>query len=925
MTFGNRIARVTLTAAAALLLTACGDKPDSLLASARDYLAKEDPKAAAIQVKSALQKNPNSAEARFLLGKALLMSGDAAGAEVELRRALEGKYSADATVPLLADTMLATGQAKKLLSEFGKTELTTPDAKAELATSIGMAYASLGQVDKAKELAEGALALKPDHPRAMIFKTRLLLSGRDVPGAVAVLDSLLAKDAKNPEGWSLKGDILAGQGKTDEALAAYRKAVDAKPDYARAYAAMITLLVRQDRLDDAGVQLEAMKKAAPKNMQTMLSEAEYLYQRKDYKRSLELAQNLLRLQPNDAKILLLAGANHLQLNSLVQAQDLLARTVKLVPGLVSARRMLATVYLRTGQPGKALAAIEPILVQADQDSALLSLAGDIYMQNGNVQKADEFFSKAAALDPSNPSKQTKVALTHIAEGKGDAAFAELERISAADAGTAADMAMIAAAIKARDFNKAMKAIDGLDKKRPNDAMVHALRGGVLIAKGDLAAARKSLEKALTIKPAYYPAAASLAALDLKDNKLEDARKRFEGVLAADPKNVQAGLALADMKARGGASVDDVAAQVSKVIQSNPEEPAPRLALVSLYLQARDAKKAVAAAQDGLAVLPDRVELLDLLTRGQQLAGDTNQALATCAKLSALMPGAPQPYLRMAEINVAAKNKDAAIQNLRKALDLKPDLVPAQRGLVVLYLDAKNYSEAQSVVAEVKKQRPKEPLGYLFEGDIAAERKAWPDAVAAYRAGLKAVPGTTELATRLYAALRAGGSDAEADKFAAEWLADRPKDAGFRQALAESATVRKDYPTAIRHYQSLLALQPDNPIVLNNIAWVLAQVKDPKALEYSEKANRISPNQPAIMETLGMLLLDKGDVARAMEVLQKALELAPQSAPLKLSLARAQAKAGKTAEARKNLDELAKLGDRFPAQADVSKLLKEIGN
>jgi putative PEP-CTERM system TPR-repeat lipoprotein len=279
---------------------------------------------------------------------------------------------------------------------------------------------------------------------------------------------------------------------------------------------------------------------------------------------------------------------------------------------------------------------------------------------------------------------------------------------------------------------------------------------------------------------------------------------------------------------------------------------------------------------------------------------------------------------MAEINVAANNKEAAIQDLRKALDLTPDLVVAQRGLILLYLDARKFEDAQRVAGDVKKQRPTEAVGYLLEGDIAASRKAWIEALSAYRAGLQAVPAT-ELAVKVYTVLLATNKNDEAEKFASRWFTDHPKDAGFRLAVAESATARRDYPTAVRHYQALLQSQPNNPIILNNVAWALGQLKDPKALDYSERANRIAPNQPAIMETLGTLLAEKGEVTRALEVLQKAVELAPQSPALKLSLARAQIKAGKKSEARKQLDELAKLGDKFAAQAEVAKLSKELAN
>ncbi len=908
-----------------LLLTACGsrDDPEALLASARDYLAKDDAKAAAIQIKNALQKDPGLPEARFLLGKALLQSGDPVGAEVELRKAMDAKYSADQVVPMLAHALLASGQAKKLLSELKTDQLATPDAKVDLQTSIASAQAATGQLDKARAAIDVALGIKPDYAPTMIVKARLMASDNDLPGALNLLEAVLAKDPKNHDAWKFKGDVLGFQKDAEGALAAYRKALDAKPDSVGAHAAIFAILVKQNKLDEADAQLQAMKKILPKNPATLMTEAEYLYQKKDFKRAQEVSQDLLKVAPNDPRVLLVAGAIQFQLNSMVQAEDFLSRALKLSPGATLARRMLTTIYLRTGQPARALTMLEPMLAQGDNSPTLLSLAGETYLQNGNPQKAEEYFARASALDPSDAPKQTKVALTHLIEGKTDAAVGELERIASADTGTTADMALIATAIRRKDFATAMKAVSGLEKKQPDNPLVHSLRGTILVAKNELAAARKSFEKALSIKPGYFPAAASLAGLDLKEDKPDDARKRFEAVLAADPKNMEAMLALAELKARAGGSADEVAALIGKAVQASPNEPGPRLALIKLRLQNKEASKAVAAAQDAAAAIPDRVEILDALGRAQQAAGDTNQALAAYSKLVSLMPGSPQPYLRMADVNVVAKNKAMAIQNLRKALELAPDSLLAQRGLIMLCVDAQNYLDAQSVIREVKRQRPKEAIGFLFEGDLAASRKDWPGALTAYQAGLKQAP-SSDLAIKVYAALYAGGKAAEAEKFASGWLTDHQHDAGFRMAMAESATMRKEFATAIRHYQALLTDQPNNALLLNNIAWALGQLKDPRALDYAEKANRVAPNQPELMETLGSLLAERGELPRALELLQKAIALAPESPMLRLSLARTQIKAGKKEEARKNLEELAKLGDKFSAQADVARLMKEAG-
>ena len=58
----------------ATTLGACGgDSPEKLIASGKEYLAKNDGKAAVIQLKNAIQQNPNLPEARFLLGQRLAL------------------------------------------------------------------------------------------------------------------------------------------------------------------------------------------------------------------------------------------------------------------------------------------------------------------------------------------------------------------------------------------------------------------------------------------------------------------------------------------------------------------------------------------------------------------------------------------------------------------------------------------------------------------------------------------------------------------------------------------------------------------------------------------------------------------------------------------------------------------------------------
>ncbi len=924
MTARNTFRKTALSAlVATLIVVGCGgDKPETMLASARDYMAKNDNKAAMIQLKNALQTNPNLGEARFLLGKALLDSGNPVAADVELRKADELKFSVDQVTPLLAKTQLMLGQAKKVIDDLAKVQMTSPEGKADLQTSVGLAYLMTGKNEAAQTAFDAAIAAVPGYGPAAIGQARIKAGNRDLPGALALLNSTLENSPKLHDAWQLKGDILIAQGEAKGASEAYRKALEIKPDYVPAHSALISILLETGSLENAGKQIEALKKVAPTHPQATYLQAQLFYRQKNFKSALETIQQHLKVLPESTLGLQLAGAIEYELKSYSTAETYLQKALPKTPELGLARRLLIATHLRSGQPAKALATLQPVLDKIDKDSNMLALAGEVFMQNGDAEKAGAYFTKAAALDPENKVKKTSVALSHLAKGETEIAYRELEEIASLDTGINADMALIASQLRARKFDQALKSIDGLEKKQPENPLPHNLRGTALVGKGDLAGARMSFEKALAIDSAYFPAAASLANLDLADKKPEEAKKHFDGVVAKDPKNVQALLALAELRAKTGGKADEVAELINKAVAANPNEASPRLALIGVYLGAKDAKKAVTAAQDALAVLPDQPEVLDAAGRAQQAAEDFNQALATYGKLAGLMPTSVQPHLRMAEVHVAAKNKEAAMQSLRKALSIKADSIEAQRGIMMLDLDAGRTAEALNTARQIQKQRPKEAVGYVLEGDVHALKKAWPEAAAVYRTGIKQ-SGATELAVKLHAVLMAGGGSGEADKFADGWIKDHAKDLQFRLYLAENANARKDYTLASKQYRILVDAQPNNPAMLNNLAWSSAQIKDPKAIEYAEKAYKLAPDQAAIVDTLGGLLVEKGDMARGLELLQKAVSLAPQATVIRLNLAKALVKAGKKAEAKIELDELVKLGDKFPAQAEVGELLKSL--
>jgi predicted Zn-dependent protease len=92
---------------------------------------------------------------------------------------------------------------------------------------------------------------------------------------------------------------------------------------------------------------------------------------------------------------------------------------------------------------------------------------------------------------------------------------------------------------------------------------------------------------------------------------------------------------------------------------------------------------------------------------------------------------------------------------------------------------------------------------------------------------------------------------------------------------------------------------------------------------AERANQIAPNQPPFLDTLAFALAAEGNVARALEVQRKALELSPAAHGLRLTLARLYLDAGDKTAARRELDALSALGAAFGQQTEVEALRSKL--
>ncbi|ODV11007.1 MAG: hypothetical protein ABT20_06835 [Rubrivivax sp. SCN 70-15] len=919
---------VTASLALALLvlsaLSACGGKSDTeLVASAKSYLAKNDTKSAVIELKAALQKNPSSGEARFLLGDTFYKGGDPAAAVVELEKAQDLKYSESDVLPVLADALLVTGRAKKLTDFYGRVTLPDHVAAAALKATVADAYRVQGMRERSEAAINAALQLDPRNVRARLLQVRLTAGGGKIDQALVDVDKIIADNPKSPDAWQLKGELLwAGKADLDGATKAFRECLVLSPRDLYAHTALISLMLQKQDVPGFRAQLAELKKAAPNSIQAHFFDAQLALIDKDYKRARDGAQQLLKVLPENVSVLQLAGAIEFEGGSLLLAASDFTKALQLAPNLPLARRLLAETQLRSGEPGKALDTLAPLLSAPNPNAEVLSIAAQAHMQQGDLAGAENYFSQAAKVDPSDPKIRTALALAEIAKGNADTGFAQLELLTKDDKSTYADLALISARLRQGNLDAAMTAVDRLQAKLPDKPLPSLIRGRILEQRKDLAGARAAYDNALVIDKAYYPAIAALAGLDAAQGKFDAALKRFEDVLARDPTNYRALLAVVELRQRGGAKPAEIDKLLADAVRSHPDQADPRLMLIAHRLAQHDAQSALTAAQDAAAAMPDNLQVLDALGQAQLAAGDVQQAISAFGKVAAAQPTAPQPQLRLAQAFLQAKDSAGATRSLRKALEITPDYLPAQRALIQLALADKRVDDALKIARSVQKQRPKEAIGYLLEGEIQAGQKHWDPAIVALREALKQVP-STDVAVRLHLAYALAGRKADAERFASDWRREHPKDAVFVFQIATAAMGQHDYARAESLYRSVLALLPDNAAAMNNIAWLMVQQKEAGAATLAERAVKLAPQQPALMDTLALALAAENQLPKALDWQRKAVALAPEAPGYRLNLAKLLIQSGDRAAARTELDKLQALGSKFSGQDEVSALIKTL--
>lgn len=910
-------------------LAACSGRSDEeLLAAAAQRMQANDPGGASIELKNLLQRNPDNAQARQLLGKALLDAGDLAGAEIELRRAQDLGASPSQVAPLLAQALLESGQGRKLISELADRSLAEPEATAKLQGSLALAYLQQGNLLEAKAAATKAQQSAPGTEASVLVNARVRAAAGSRDEALNLLDELLARQAKSVKALQLKAEILAGMGRNEEVIDLLQRILQLDPNVYEARSLLLREALAKNRIDDATKLVESIPEKMAKRPQGRFLQAQLALAKGDAAKARELGQPLLKVMPNYVPLLRLLAGAHQQLGQIPDAENMLGQALKQLPEDRSLRRQYANLQLQARQPARALDTLKAVIDSGKVDADTLLIYGRAQMAQGNFAAADGAFAQAAKLRPEDPRLQAALALSTLVrdggsnKAKADAAVAQLRELAAKDAGSAYDMLLVNAQLRRRDLPAALAAIDKLQAKTPNSPEPFNLRGRVQLAQKDFKQARASFEAASKADPKYLPAVLGLAALDQHDGRVEDAVKRLEAFVGQQSQSAMARLALAEMLFQSKADAERITTVLTEGVRLEPNEPALRVALIDHRLMLNDTAGAAQAAQEAAAALPTNPELLERLARTQLASNDKSQALKSYSKLTSLAPNKASGYLGLAQIRFMEQDIPGAEREIKRALDAEPNSVIAQRLSIQIAVRQGRLDQAQAQMRQRQKDRPNEGFAYIAEADIELRRQH-PDLAIGLLKKAVATTDPQDAPVRLFSMLISMKKRDEALAFETQWLNAHPTDYAFAGGVADVLLAQGDFEAALSRYENFLKRNPDSLPFINNVAWLKAKTGKPGAAALAERGLKLKPSYAPLRDTYATVLAADKQYDKAINLQRQLISDVPDQPAYKITLAQVLIAAGKKDVARQELEALAKLGPQFSMQAQVAAMLKSL--
>lgn len=545
-----------------------------------------------------------------------------------------------------------------------------------------------------------------------------------------------------------------------------------------------------------------------------------------------------------------------------------------------------------------------------------------YARQNNVAAAEELLKLKVANNPKQSRYMVQLASHYYFTGKKPEMLATIQRL--ADDTSLPEGHLLAGDfyyLQLKDADSARAQFDAGIKAFPKEKLIYQKKLVELYAiTGKNQQANELLATILKDAPKDNDALAMRAALMLTTgnrDQINQAANEFQALVTKFPSNHQYRYNLARaMLAKG--ELEPARLQLEEAIKIRTDYIAAREMLARIYLAKRDPAKALKEADGILAI--ERNNLRAHLIRSSALLGvdDKDKARQELELITKAYPQNPEArfqvgmlayedkdYKKSEQIfgdlykanphdtrglagmteSLAAENRMGdAINETLKAIDKEPQRKDLKLVLAKYYFRAERYDEAIAIYQMLLTQDPRSP-DLLFQMAETERRKGDLNmAVDTFRRCSQASPADTLCLTQL--------------------------------GLILDGTGKRDQAKPI--YEQILKIKPDNPVALNNLAFIKAEegVDLDQALTMSQRARQQMPNAPEVNDTLGWIYIKKNLSEDAVRVFKDLTARVPGNPTFHYHYGMALLQKGDKPSAKKELETA--LSDK-PSRDDAAKI------
>ena len=770
----------------------------------------------------------------------------------------------DSTEPVkFVAFLLAQQKQREKCQEVIKNALTRiqlPLAQRELGLLLAESYVSWRQTDQLYPLLS---ELAHKLPNDILIKRWLLSSeqvAKDTQKSQQLIDEI--KSLEGESGW---------QWRYEQAKAWFRPA-----NFKDRYPQIVSLL--QENL-----------LANPDDQANRLLLAATYEQAGDLQMAISTYRQALDRSPRDLRVIVPAVAALYKAKEYDQAEQILSRTSQEKLYHPQLQQFQYESYLRRGQLSSASDILEDMLTSDpnNQDNSL-SLALLKILQN-KFDEATKLLDNLRKRDPSSLQVMVAQIQLNLRQKKPQEALTLCDQIVNNLNNASAHIIRAQTFASLGQLDKAIEDLNHAVTIEPNNVKTWAARSDFYLATGRPDKAQADIQQALSLAPdniQVQKRAVSLLFASGNPDKISQAKNILDKSLESNPTDSQLQLLKArSLLAEGTApAIESATAILQKITEDQPKEADAWALLGEISLRQGQPGKAVDTALRGLVHKPNDKTLLLLKALGEA-ARSPILAIPTLKELQNLDPNDVNTAILLANKYIAAGEPEKAVELLRNQLPLCTDAT--RRGCniefaIALYKTGDKI-ESQKIFDSLLNSEPNDPAPILAQARLLKDDKLWSQVNQIAADWFQKHPNDTRTPVAIARELVAV-EDTEAKKTAEEILnkviSKDPNCIDAMSILAMHLQLTDRSEQSTRLYQQILNLEPNNPVAINNLAWILCEEQSAfqKALELAEKGLKIAPNYIDLVDTRGVIYFRLGDFNKAIQDFTTCIKLYPKESP-----------------------------------------------